>query len=408
MTVSADLPLPARRADDVRLVGGVSAAHFISHYYILVLPPLFGFVRAEYDVSYTEIGLALTAFNVVSAILQTPAGFLIDRINARLCLVAALLLGAVGLAGAALVHSYWFLVAMFGLMGVGNTVYHPADYTLLSRHVAPERMSHAFSVHTFSGLVGTALAPATMLLMHSLWGWRGAFLGAAALGTAVAAVLFVIREPAIEHAAKPRGTAKTGDGSDDNSWRLLLSPPILMSLLFFFMLATASFGLQNFIVVALGALHQTPAVTANAALTGYLFLSAAGVLLGGWIATRTNRHRLVAMTGLGIAALTVLLIGATDLQATILIVVLSLSGLATGMIMPSRDMIVREATPAGSFGKVFGFVTNGFNVGGALSPLIFGALMDHGEPRLVFIVMAVFLGLAILTVASRPRRPAAA
>jgi MFS family permease len=404
MTVSANLPIVSRRADDVRLVAGVSAAHLVSHYYILVLPPLFAFVRAEYNVSYTELGLALSVFNVVSAVLQTPAGFLIDRVNARLCLVAGLLLGAIGLAGAALVNSYWFFVAMFGVMGIGNTVYHPADYALISRHVAPERMSQSYSIHTFAGLVGGALAPGTMLFMHSLWGWRGAFLNAATLGATVAAALLVMREPP-EQPAKPRADAQTG--ADDNSWRLLLSPAILMGLLFFFMLATASFGLQNFVVVALGALHGTPAVTANAALTGYLILSAAGVLLGGLIATRTSRQGLVAMLGLAIAVLVIALVGVVDLHATALILLLSLSGLTTGMIMPSRDMLIRAVTPAGSFGKVFGFVTNGFNLGGAISPLIFGALMDHGEPQLVFLLLASFLCLAILTVAARPRRQAA-
>ena len=141
MTASTDLTFAARRAGDMRLIGGVSAAHFVSHFYLLVLPPLFAFVRADYAVSYTELGLALTVLNAVSAMLQTPAGFLIDRINARLALVAGLLLGAVAFAVAAAVNSFWVLIAMFGLLGLANAVYHPADYTLLSRHVAPERMS---------------------------------------------------------------------------------------------------------------------------------------------------------------------------------------------------------------------------------------------------------------------------
>ena len=136
MTEATNLTFAARRTDDVRLVAGVSAAHFVSHFYMLVLPPLFAFVRADYAVSYTEIGLALTMFNAVSAVAQTPAGFLIDRINARLALIAGLLLGAVGFAVAAVVDSYWVLIAMFGLIGLGNTVYHPADYALL---VAPRR-----------------------------------------------------------------------------------------------------------------------------------------------------------------------------------------------------------------------------------------------------------------------------
>ena len=216
--------------DDVRLVAGVSAAHFVSHFYMLVLPPLFAFVRADYAVSYTEIGLALTMFNAVSAVAQTPAGFLIDRINARLALIAGLLLGAVGFAVAAVVDSYWVLIAAFGLVGLGNTVYHPADYALLSRHVAPERMSQAYSVHTFAGMLGSAAAPAAVLLMHGLYGWRGAFLGAAALGVAGGAWCCCSR-PAAKPIRRPASPARRTSGP--TNWRLLLTAPILVNFVFF-------------------------------------------------------------------------------------------------------------------------------------------------------------------------------
>src|SRR6187397_1855157 len=179
MTEATNITFPARRTDDFRLVAGVSTAHFVSHFYMLVLPPLFDFVRADYTVSYTEIGVALTMFNAVSAVAQTPAGFLIDRINARLALIAGLLLGAVGFTVPAVVASYWMLIAAFGLIGLGNTVDLRADYSLLSRHVAPERMSHAYSLHTFAAMLGIAAAPAAVLLMHGLYGWRGAFVGSA-------------------------------------------------------------------------------------------------------------------------------------------------------------------------------------------------------------------------------------
>ena len=195
MTQATDATFATRRADDIRLITSVSAAHFVSHYYILVLPPLFAFVRADYGVSYTEIGLALTVFNGVSAILQTPTGFLVDRFNARLLLALGLILGATGLSIAAAVDSFWVLVLMFGLMGIGNTVYHPADYSLLSRHVASERLSQAYSMHTFAGLLGGAVAPVSLLFMHCLYGWRGAFAGAAVMGFIVAAILLMQRDP---------------------------------------------------------------------------------------------------------------------------------------------------------------------------------------------------------------------
>jgi FSR family fosmidomycin resistance protein-like MFS transporter len=397
----ASLPLASPRNADIRLIGGVSAAHFVSHFYLLALPPLFGFVRADYGVSYTELGLALTVLNTVSALLQTPAGFLIDRINARLSLVAGLLVGAVGFAVAASVDSFWVLIAMFGLVGLGNTVYHPADYALLSRHVAPERMSQAYSMHTFAGMLGSAATPGAVLFLHSLFGWRGAFWGTAAIGFAVAALL--LSQPdgePVRASGKPRDTA----AEVDTGWRMLLTAPILVNFLFFMVLAFASFGLQNFSVVALGALYGTSAVTANAALSGYLTLSALGVLIGGWIAGRVTHHRLAVSLGLFATAVAAALIGTVDLGALLLIAVMSISGLCSGMVMPSRDMIVREVTPPGAFGKVFGFVTNGFHVSGIVAPLLFGALLDHGEPRAMYFTIAGFILLSICTVASVPKR----
>lgn len=396
----ASLRLPSARNADIRLIAGVSAAHFVSHFYILVLPPVFAFIRNDYGVSYTELGLAITVFMAVSALLQTPAGFLVDRFNARLILIAGLLFGAAGLVIAALVPSYWVLVAMFGLMGLGNTVYHPADYALLSRHVADERMSQAYSVHTFAGLLGSAAAPGGMLLMHGWFGWRGAFIGAAILGCAVAAVLALQAEPPPARAAKPREDTPPA-GAD---WRLLLSPPILVSFLFFTLLAFSSFGFMNFMVVALGALFDTPVATANAGLSSYLIMSAVGVLVGGFVATRTSRHGLVAKAGITVTALCTLIVGNVPLDAVTLPLVLAVSGLTIGAIMPARDMIVRAVTPPGAFGKVFGFVTNGFNIGGIVSPLVFGALMDHGRPWLVFMVIAIGSFAAIVTVASVPKR----
>ncbi len=403
MTVSTEVAFAARRTDDVRLVAGVSAAHFVSHFYMLVLPPLFAFVRADYAVTYTEIGLALTMFNAVSAVAQTPAGFLIDRINARFALIAGLIFGAAGFAIAAAVDSYWVLIAAFGLVGLGNTVYHPADYALLSRHVAPARMSQAYSVHTFAGMLGSAAAPGAVLLMHSVYGWRGAFLGAAALGVFAAFVLLFT--PGGEAASATSKPAAADSGP--TNWRLLLTAPILVNFLFFLIYAFASFGLQNFSVVALGQLYGTSPVTANTALSGYLLLSALGVLIGGWIAGRMTHHRFIAALGLSVTALTALLIGSVDLGALLLVLVMALAGLCGGMVMPSRDLIVREVTPPGSFGKVFAFVTTGYHVAGILAPLAFGALLDHGEPRAIFMAVAVFTLLSICAVASVPRRRAA-
>jgi MFS transporter, FSR family, fosmidomycin resistance protein len=392
--------LESSRPHYVRVVGVVSAAHFVSHYYIILLAPLLPFVRAEYGVSYTEIGLAFAAFNIVSAVLQTPAGFLVDRFGARALLVAGLIIGAAAFITVGLIDSFWILVVMFALAGVGNTVYHPADYSLLSQHVPSDRIGQAFSVHTFAGMLGSAVAPASLLIMQSQWGWRGAFIGAGALGIAVAALLVAMRDSSTVR------VSSTSTRKADNTtagWRLLLSAPIVLNLVFFVLLAMISGGLYNYSVVALGALYGTPVPTANVALSGNLLLSAIGVLIGGLLVARTTRHGMVATMGLGAMALFTAMIAEIDLGVVALISAMSLIGFFSGIIMPSRDMIVREVTPPGSFGKVFGFVTTGFNIGGIISPLIFGAIMDHGSPRFVFLAVAAFSLVAIVTVATRPR-----
>jgi predicted MFS family arabinose efflux permease len=256
-------------------------------------------------------------------------------------------------------------------------------------------------MHTFSGMLGGAMAPAAMLAMHGLFGWRGAFIGAAALGLVAAAVLLLLRDGESEQPAKQRKENTAAD------WRLLMSAPMVMNFLFFTLLAFTTFGFMNFSVVALGALYATPATTANAALSGYLVLTALGVLAGGFVAGRTERHGLTAVVGILVATVATLVIGLFNLNAPLLIAVASLAGFFLGLIMPARDMIVRSVTPPGAFGKVFGFVTNGFNIGGIISPLVFGPLMDHGAPQLVFIVIAIGGLLGVATVASVPRRSAA-
>lgn len=379
----------------------IAVAHFVSHYYILLLPPVFALVKDEYGVSYTGIGLALTAFNIASATFQTPAGFLVDRIGPRSVLIAGLLLGATATAAIALVPGYWMLVAMFALLGLANTTYHPADYTILAATVGPQRIGKAFSIHTFAGYLGSGVAPACVLFCTALWGWRGSFLAAAALGLAAALLILVFGR--VLAGASPPAAVKSQAAAPRVGWRLLFSGPILRNLFFFMLIALAGGGLTNFSVVALGALHGTPASVANIALSCFLLLSAAGVLIGGFIADRTSRHERVAAICFAATAAMVILIGSVDLSAVLLIAAMSAGGVLNGVIQPSRDMMVRAVTPPGSFGKVFGFVTTGFNLGGMVSPLLYGWLMDRGEPGMIFIFVAGFILLSLLTVITRPQ-----
>jgi len=362
----------------------------------LALAPLFPLVRADFGVSYTELGLALAAFNVVSALLQTASGFLVDRVSARAVLIGGLTIGSAALIGAATLPSFWGFVAMFALLGLGNTVYHPANYALLSRRISPHRMSQAYSVHTFAGLLGSAAAPVSMLTLANSFGWRGAYLAAALLGFGVAAVLVVFGD-ALSAPAIGAGNADAKN-VPPASGRLLLTAPILLNLLFFLLLALSSSGIQNFSVVALEALRGTPLAVSNSALSAYLVMGALGVLAGGFLAMRTRRHDAVAVAGCTVFALAILLVAFFDVNALLLILLFGIAGLCNGLIMPSRDMLVRAVTPAGSFGKVFGFVSTGFNIGGIITPLVFGWLLDQGAPRGVFLAAAAFSLITIATV----------
>jgi MFS transporter, FSR family, fosmidomycin resistance protein len=390
--------IPAGRFGEWRVVGPVCAAHFLSHYYMIMLAPLFVFVRADYGVSYTELGLALTGFNVASAVFQTPAGFLVDRIGARSVLIAGVAVGAAAFAVAGIVNSFAVFIAMYAVAGIGNAAYHPADYSLLSEYAPPARLGQVFSYHTFAGILGSAVAPATLLAMQSHYGWRGAHVGAAILGVAVVALLLAQRPTAEDRATERRRAAtRTESSGQDYGWRFLLSPPIMLNLCFFILLSLGG-GLQTFLVVALAALYGTSNALANVALTALLTASALGVLAGGVLAARARNHVAVAGFGLALAGATTALVGFIDFSSFALVLMMSLSGFFGGLVAPSRDLLVRSATPEGAFGRVFGFVSTGFNIGSMIAPMIYGAFMDRGEPRALFLLSAASSILCIGTV----------
>jgi MFS family permease len=410
-STSEPIGLPAEAAigwkwnRETKVIALVTVAHFISHVHIMLLPPLFGEVREAFGVSYIQIGLALTALNVASALLQTPAGFLVDRIGPRVMLTGGLILGAASITAAALLPGYWFFVISYAFLGVANTVYHPADYSILSAAVDHKRIGKAFSIHTFAGYLGFGVTPAMMLGCAAIWGWRGAFLFAAGLSFAVALLVVVAGSilPRVVHKPGQAPAKGPGSGAAKVGFDLLLSAPILRNLLFFFCLAMANGGIQTFTVVGMGAIHGTPFSTATVALSGFLLMSAVGVLLGGVIADRTPHHERVAAVGFACTSTMAILMAWVNMPAVVLVGVMSLGGLLNGIIQPSRDMMVRAVTPPGSFGKVFGFVSTGFNLGGMLAPLLYGWLMDQGEPRAIFMIVVGFILLALVTAITRTK-----
>ena len=386
------------RPAESRLIAGVCAAHMMSHYYMLMLAPLLMFIRGDFGVTYTQLALALTVFNVVSALLQTPVGFVVDRFGARMVLLIGLTLSSIAYAVAGIVDSYWVFIAMYGVAGLGNTVYHPSDYSLLSHHAPPHRLSQVFSYHTFAGMVGSAIAPVTLLYMQSVFGWRGAYIGASIFGLIVLVALIAQPEPADDIVHPGKGAAKPHSGGKDAGWRLLMSAPILLNLAFFILTSIMGSGLNTYLVVALGALHGIPPAIANVALTSLLAMNAVGVLGGGVLASRTHHHAIVAASGLTIGGIVTALVGFFNFPAAILIALMGISGFCVGATYPSRDMLVRAVTPPGAYGRVFGFVSTGFNIGASISPIVYGMLMDNGEPRAVFLLSAAVSLLCVSTV----------
>ncbi len=394
------LPASPGVGRDAKVITLISAAHFTSHMHFMLLPPIFALVKEAFGVDYTSIALAITVYNVASALLQTPAGFLVDRVGPRIMLTAGLLMSGTAIVLAALLPGYWFFILGYVLLGIANTVYHPCDYAILAATVNARRMGKAFSIHTFAGYAGSGVTPAVVIASAGLWGWHGAFLAVAGI-TYAAALLMIVAGSVL-----PRASRRAYSAPHDAKvgLDLLLSAPILRNLLFFFCLAMANGGIQTYAVVSLGAIHGTPASVANIGLSGFLLMSALGVLVGGFIADRTPHHERVAAVGFAFTSTMAILMGWVDMPGAALITLMSAGGLLNGMIQPSRDMMVRAVTPPGSFGKVFGFVTTGFNLGGMVAPLTYAWLMDHGQPRMIYAIVVVFILLALVTAITR-RKP---
>jgi MFS transporter, FSR family, fosmidomycin resistance protein len=387
--------VPARR--DLKVVSLIAAGHLLSHFYILILPPLFPLLRGEYGVSYTALGVALAVLNGTTALTQAPVGFLVDRFGARKILIGGLVLFALAIALIGVFPSYPALIALMVLAGLGNAVFHPADYAILSASVNVERMGRAFSIHTFGGYFGFAAAPLTVVFLTGLFGWQWALMICGGVGVVVALLMLANSEVLLDDSAKHQGRAaqRRQRGGD---LRLLLSLPVLISLAFFAMLALSHGGLTSFGVSALESLYRVPLVEANAPLSIYLFASALGVLAGGWAADRTDRHDWLVGACMILVAVLVAPVAAFTPSLVVVSVLFGLAGFFSGAVAPSRDMMVRAITPPGASGKVFGFVTTGFNIGGLITPLIFGMVMDHSEPRLVFWLVAILSLLTLVTV----------
>ena len=378
---------------DARIIALIGTGHFLSHFYMLCLPPLFLVWREEFGVSYAELGLTVALMSGTTALLQTPVGFAVDRYGARPFLVGGTLIMALAISGMAFAPGVWALWLLAILSGVGNSVIHPADYAILAGSIRQERMGRAFAMHTFTGNLGFALAPPVIALLMTVMGWREALLLVGLLGVPVVGAI-LLQSRILKDQAKP----KTADEAGPSGRELLLSRPMLLFFTFFLLSAAAGSGIQAFVITVLGKLWATPIATASMVLTGYMAGATGGTLIGGWFVDRAKGGGVMGfMTILTLFAMAMFLVlGLVALPEIALPGVGLLAGLAMGASRTPRDVMLKDACPPGQIGKVFGFVSSGLPLGGAITPVPLGFLIDMGYPILVLPVVAALLGLSLL------------
>ncbi|MBC3917447.1 MFS transporter [Undibacterium sp. CY18W] len=395
MTTAVSPPVNLRQ--DAMVISLVGLAHGISHFFHMILAPLFPWIKDAFSLSYAELGLLMTVFFVISGIGQALSGFIVDKLGAR----AVLFFGISCLGFAALLLSsaqnYTMLLAGSMLAGVGNSVFHPSDYTLLNKKVSTARLGYAFSVHGISGNLGWATAPVFLVTIAGLTSWRTALFCAAFLPFAVLAILFVYRdllhtEPAPHSNAHNAGVKATGSATD-----FLRIPAVWMCFGFFFMTAMALGGIQSFSSAGLRDMYGMKLSEATTAYTGYMLASAAGMLWGGFLAAKTSQHDRTITLAFSFAGIFSLILASGVVNVPIAIILMAAIGFGSGVAGPSRDLLIRAAAPKNATGRVYGVVYSGLDSGLAVAPLIFGAIMDAHHPSWIFVCIGVFQVLAILT-----------
>ena len=374
---------------DVRAIGLIGFGHFLSHFYMFGLAPLLPLFHRDLGVSYTELGVILTAYNVAIAALQTPMGVLVDRVGARRVLIAGMFLTAGAFALAGFATSYWELVFLFLLSGAGNSVFHPADYVILTASVDESRHGRAYSMHSFGGSLGTAAGPVAMALLLTQTDWRSALIVAGVVGIALSFV-FIFSGDTLREDAKTR---KKADAT--TPLRSMINCAVILLFLFYMLTSACNIALTGFSAVVLPRLYGVTIEEASYMLSALLFSTAAGTLFGGWLADRTKRHDRILVLAFGLYAILLFTVGTARIPIAAVIGAFVLGGFVRGVVNPSRDMMVREIAPAGALGTVFAFVSTGFNIGQGFAPILYGVLLDHGLNNEVLYLAGGFIALSV-------------
>ena len=398
---------------DATTISVVGLAHATSHFFQLLLPPLFPWLATEFSLSFAELGTLASLFYLVSAFGQAAAGFLVDRLGARVVMFAGLALFALAAFVGSMANGYAMLVATAVLSGIANSPFHPIDYSIINQRISAARIGHAYSAHGLSGTLGYASATLVMVLLAQQFGWRNALLSASVFALCVLAVAVIFRD-AIDTRSLASGSARPSEDAPsharESSLAFMRQPVVWLCFAFFFVITFSNSAIQNFATPALQAINGLKLTVAATALTGYLVCSAIGQLAGGFAISRqwADPEKIIASALSASAAL--LLIAATGWAGAIgTLLLVMLAGLGTGVAGPSRDLLIKRATPVGATGRVYGMVYSGLDAGLAVWAPIFGWLMDHDLPRSIFIgaaaamLIAMLIGLGVGRVVNRSR-----
>ena len=374
----------------VRVNTLIGTGHFLSHFYMLILPPLFLVWQPAFGVSFAELGMTTMLMSGVTALLQTPVGFLVDKYGARRFLVGGTLIMSLSICAMGFATAFWQILLLAAISGIGNSVIHPSDYAILSGSIPKERMGRSFALHTFSGNMGFAAGPPVISGLVYLMGWRHSMMLVGILGLPVVGlILLQCRILADQVRDVATGPAMSGR-------ELLMTRPMMLFFGFFLLGAMAGGGVQTWIVTVLHDVKGIDVAIASLGLTAYMVGNTLGVLVGGHFADRLRRLATVTVVFTVASAALTFLVGALPLDGYVAAGLLALSGLSLGASRTPRDVMVKDAAPPGQIGKVFGFVSAGLPLGSALTPVPFGYLIDHGRPDLVLTLVSVILLASLL------------
>jgi FSR family fosmidomycin resistance protein-like MFS transporter len=412
MSTALTAPASAPRGD-LAVISLVGLAHGTSHFFHLLLPPLFPAFIRDFGLSYSQLGLLVSLFFVISAVGQALSGFLVDRVGARPVLFAAMGCFVAAALAAAGAQGYGGLMLAAALAGLGNSPFHPADFTILNKRVSTPRLGHAFSVHGVSGNLGWAAAPVVLIGLTEIAGsWRAAYLGCALLALGVLLLMWMHRDALDDRhgeAARSPAAAVSTAVAGEHPMAFLKLPSVWLCFSFFFWTTAALSAVLSFAGPALARMHAVPLSATAFVVTGYMLCAAAGMVAGGFLLARTQRLERSIALAMSASALLLLVVAAGVLPPLAAGALAALAGFGTGLAGPSRDMLVKRAAPSGATGRVYGTVYSGLDAGFALAAPVFGWMLDRGQPQAIFFgaALALMLGVACAgLVGWRTRSPA--